>query len=135
MSILPIKRALAVALIITGVGVAAALISTSAATDALAFELVEREVEQSHGATLKVRLVDMGTGKTVPDSVLLISRLDMSTDGMGERFAPLETLLLGYYSRFESDPSKAGGWAPTPGAKAPGVTGAVQGRPIMQVVP
>jgi hypothetical protein len=133
-SIFPIKRALAAALIITGVGVAAAVISTSAATDALAFELFEREVEQSQGATLKVRLVDMGTGKTVPDAVLFISQLDMSPDGACEMSAPLETVLPGY-SRFETNPSMAGGWAPTPGAKAPGVTGAVQGRLIMQVVP
>lgn len=134
MSILPIKRALAAALIITGVGVAAAVISTSAATGTLAFEPVEREVEQGNGATLKVRLVDVGMGKTVPVAVLFISQLDISPDGMGEMSAPLEPVLPAY-SRFETDPSMVGGGALKAAAKAPGVTDVVHGRLIMQVVP
>lgn len=137
MSVHPIKRALAAALILTGVGAAAAVSATHAKSDAFAFELVEREIKQGHGATLKVRLVDVRTGKTVPDAVLFISRLDMSPDGMGEMSAPLEPMpdtLPGYYL-FETDLSMAGSWALTLAAKVPGVSGAVQGRLVLQAVP
>ena len=137
MSVLTIKRALAAALILIGVATAAAISSTRGEPDAFAFELVEREVKQGYGATLKVRLVDVRTGKAVPDAILFISRLDMSPDGMGDMSAPLEPVpdaLPGYYL-FETDLSMAGGWALTLAAKVPGVSGTVQGRLVLQAVP
>ena len=137
MSVLTIKRALAAALILIGVGPAAAVSSTHAKPDAFAFELVDREIKQGHGSTLKVRLVDVRTGKTVPDAILFISRLDMSPDGMGEmsaRLEPLSDALPGYYL-FETDLSMAGGWALTLASKMPGVSGAIQNRLVLQAVP
>lgn len=137
MSISIIKRAAAAALILTGVGVAAAVSSNRTAPDAFGFELVDREVKQGHGSVLKVRLVDVRTGKPVPNAVLFISRLDMSPDGMGEMSAELEPVpdtLPGYYL-FETDLSMVGGWALTLAAKLPGVSGVVQGRLVLQAVP
>ena len=102
-----------------------------------AFELVDREVRQGSGATVTVRLVDARTGKVVPDATLFISRLDMSPDDMSEMSAPLEPvpdMLPGYY-RFETDLAMRGGWALTLVANVPGVSGAVEGRLVLQAVP
>lgn len=131
------KSALAAGLILLGIGAAFGFSGTRGGSDDYTFELISREVKQGGGATVTVRLVDVRTGKVVPDAVLFITRLDMSPDGMAEMVAPLETApdtAPGYY-RFETDLTMEGGWAITLAAKIPGVLNAVQSRLVLQVVP
>jgi hypothetical protein len=133
---LPLWRALTLALLLMGAGVAVASSFSRDASDHYAFELVEREVKQGYGTTILVRLVDEHTGKVVPDATLFISRIDMSPDGMGQMTAPLELqadTLPGYY-RFETDLSMEGAWALTLAAKIPGLPDPVQRRLVLQAV-
>lgn len=137
MSVSSIKRALAAALILIGVGTAFAFSAPRGRSGDYAFELVDREVKQGGGATVMVRLVDIRTGKVVPDAILFTSRIDMSPDGMNAMTAPLEPMpdtLPGYY-RFETDLLMGGGWALTLAAMVPGVADAIQSRLVLQAVP
>ena len=134
---LQFKRAFAAALILLGIGTALGFAAPRDGSGSYAFELVDREVKQGGGASVTVRLVDIRTGKVVPDGVLFISRIDMSPEGMAGMEAPLEPVadtLPGYY-RFETDLTMGGGWALTLAAKVPGVANAVQSRLILQAVP
>lgn len=66
MSYLFIKRALAAALFLNGLGTAAAtLLSALSEPGALAFEIMKREVKRGQGLLLKARLFDVRTSGTV----------------------------------------------------------------------
>lgn len=130
-------RALAAALVFLAVGTALAFSMGRGSPSDYAFELIDREVKQGGGTTVTVRLVDLRTGKVVPDAILFISRLDMSPDEMHEMTAPLEPVpdtLPGYY-RFETDLLMSGGWALTLAAKIPEVAKPIQSRLVLQAVP
>lgn len=134
---IPWWRVLALTLLLTISGVTLASSFGRNSSSEYTFELAEREVKQGYGTTILVRLVDVRTGKVVPDAVVFISRIDMSPDGMGTMVAPLELqadTLPGYY-RFETDLTMAGGWALTLAAKIPGVSAPIQGRLVLQAVP
>ncbi|QRM35341.1 FixH family protein (plasmid) [Microvirga sp. VF16] len=105
-------------------------------TDDYEFQLVERQVKQGGGATVTVRLVNKRTGKTLPDAVVFMNRLDMAPDGMADMTAPVHLLpdtLPGYY-RFETDLFMAGGWALTLAAKLPDDKGFIQNRLHLEAV-
>ena len=121
---------------------AATLIAfTSAATLATAradiadyeFQLVDAAPKTGE-AILSVRLVNKKTGKTVPDAVIIATRIDMAPDGMGSMTASIEAMPSvepGIY-RFKTDLMMAGGWRLSLGAKVQGETGTVESKLVFK---
>lgn len=127
-------------------GLAAALatvlstVSLSAARADIAdyeFRLVETEVKQGDGAVVAVQLVDMRSGKAVPDAVIFATRIDMAPEGMPTMTAPIETLPSmepGIYS-FKTNLMMAGGWQLSLAAKIQGETGTLENQLVLRAVP
>src|SRR5207248_1453651 len=87
-----------------------------------AFEPVKAEVKKGDDVTVAVRLVHKPTGKPVPDAVIILTRIDMGPDGMGEMASPLTPLPSpgpGVYA-FKTDLSMAGRWLFSISAKVQG---------------
>ena len=122
--------------------VAAALIGlalTGTATVALAdikdyeFQLVDQTVQAGPDKVVTVRLMNMKTGKAVPDAVIFTTRLDMAPDGMQEmatKVTPIPGTEPGTY-RFKANLSMAGRWQLSLGAKVQGETGTVESKLVV----
>jgi hypothetical protein len=118
---------------------AAALIAVaigSASTAALAdikdykFELVDQTIQAGPDKVITVRLMNIKTGKPVPDAVIFATRLDMTPDGMQEmvtKIAPMPGGEPGTY-KFKASFGMAGRWQLSLGAKVQGETGTVENK-------
>ncbi|WP_420964677.1 FixH family protein [Bradyrhizobium sp. B120] len=126
----------------TSRAVAAALIGlalTGTATVALAdikdyeFQLVDQTVQAGPDKVVTVRLMNMKTGKAVPDAVIFATRLDMAPDGMQEmatKVTPMPGTEPGTY-RFKANFGMAGRWQLSLGAKVQGETGTVESKLVV----
>lgn len=99
------------------------------------FQLVEAAPKAGE-AILSVRLVNKKTGKTVPDAVIIATRIDMEPDGMGSMTSTVEAMPSvepGVY-RFKANLTMAGGWRLSLGAKVQGETGTVESKLTLKAV-
>ena len=119
---------------------AASLIATMAATPVWAapkdyvFEPVSVNVPSGVGSELALRIIHKPTGKPVAGAVLFRTRLDMSSESMGEMTAKhtaLPSTEPGVY-KFRADLTMAGGWTFKLMAKVPGETGTVEGTVVFR---
>ncbi|MCK1453571.1 FixH family protein [Bradyrhizobium sp. 35] len=117
--------------------IAAAVAGTS--TAALAdikdykFELVDQSVQAGPDKVITVRLLNIKTGKAVPDAVIFASRLDMAPDGMQEmatKVTPMPGTEPGTY-RFKASFGMAGRWQLSLGAKVQGESGTVENKLVI----
>jgi hypothetical protein len=110
----------------------AAMIAASAWAGAkdYRFELVGPPPATGKVSTVKVRLVHLPDKKPVPDAVIFETRFDMGPDGMATMTAPAKAMPTksepGVYT-FQVEPSMAGNWALTLGAKVQGEPETVRG--------
>jgi len=130
----PISQAFAAAL-----GLA---LSVSSASQAKAeprnyeFRLVRSELKKGDGAIIELRLIDKRTGRSAPDAVIFVKRIDMAPDGMAMMASPLEAMPAsepGIY-RFKTDLPMEGRWQLSLGAKVQGETGTVESKLILRAV-
>ena len=101
------------------------------------FQLVQGEVKKGDGAIIAVRLVNKGSGKTVPDAVISAKRIDMAPDGMADMAGRIEQLPStepGVY-RFKASLSMQGSWQLSLAAKVQGEIGTVESKLVLKVVP
>ena len=101
------------------------------------FRLLETEVKQSDGAIVTVELIDIRSGKAVPDAVIFATRIDMAPEGMPTMTAPIEALPSadpGLY-RFKTNLMMAGGWQLSLAAKVQGEPGTLENRLVLRAVP
>src|SRR5262245_34073473 len=87
-----------------------------------AFEPVRAEVKKGDDATVAVRLVHKPSGKPVSDAVVILTRIDMSPDGMADMapaLEPLPSLEPGVYA-FKTELGMAGRWLFSIAAKVQG---------------
>ncbi len=107
-----------------------------AGADDYQFELVKPEIKKGDDAIVAVRLVNKKTGQTVPDAVIIESRMDMAPDGMAEMASPISlqpTSEPGVYS-FKTDLSMAGRWQLSIAAKVQGEPQTVVGKIVVKAV-
>jgi hypothetical protein len=113
--------------------VAALVILTSpafAGANDYAFEPVKSEVKKGDAAVIAVRLVHKPSGKPVSDAVIILTRIDMSPEGMETMAAPLSPLPSGepgVYA-FKTDLPMPGGWLFSVSAKVQGEPETVTGK-------
>ena len=97
------------------------------------FELVDQAVQAGPDKVITVRLMNVRTGKPVPDAVIFATRLDMAPDGMQEmvtKVTPVPGTEPGTY-RFMATLSMAGRWQLSLGAKVQGETGTVENKIVV----
>jgi len=97
------------------------------------FELVDQSVQAGPDKVITVRLMNVRTGKPVPDAVIFATRLDMAPDGMQEmvtKVTPMPGTEPGTY-RFKATLSMAGRWQLSLGAKVQGETGTVENKIVV----
>lgn len=97
------------------------------------FELVDQSVQAGPDKVITVRLMNVRTGKPVPDAVIFATRLDMAPDGMQEmvtKVTPMSGTEPGTY-RFKASFSMAGRWQLSLGAKVQGETGTVENKLVI----
>ncbi|WP_234683880.1 FixH family protein [Bradyrhizobium monzae] len=97
------------------------------------FQLLQPTVKAGADRILTVRLVDKTSGKTVPDAVIIASRLDMTPDGMPEmatKVSPMPGTEPGTYL-FKATFGMAGRWQLSLGAKVQGQTGTVENKLVV----
>jgi hypothetical protein len=124
-------RAFPAALIVAAISGA----STAALADIndYKFELVDQTVTAGPDKVIAVRLMNIKTGKPVPDAVIFATRLDMAPDGMQEmatKIAPVPGAEPGTY-RFKATFGMAGRWQLSLGAKVQGETGTVENKLVI----
>lgn len=94
------------------------------------FELVSPPPAAGKASTIKVRLIHLPDKKPVPDAVIFETRFDMGPDGMATMTAPAKATPAkaepGVYT-FQVEPSMAGKWALSLGAKVQGEPETVRG--------
>ena len=99
------------------------------------FEPVKAQVERGDDATVAVRLVHKKTRKPVTNAEIILTRIDMGPEGMGEMTSPLTPLPNpepGVYA-FKTDLSMAGRWLLRIAAMVPGERQAVVGKITFRV--
>ncbi|GIQ78698.1 FixH family protein [Bradyrhizobium sp. RD5-C2] len=131
MTLFNTSRAVAAALI----GMALAGTATVALADIkdYEFQLVDQTVQAGPDKVVTVRLMNMKTGKAVPDAVIFTTRLDMAPDGMQEmatKVTPMPGTEPGTY-RFKANFGMAGRWQLSLGAKVQGETGTVESKLVV----
>jgi hypothetical protein len=97
------------------------------------FELIDQNVQPGPDKVIAVRLMNIKTGKPVPDAVIFATRLDMAPDGMQEmatKIAPVPGAEPGTY-KFKATFSMAGRWQLSLGAKVQGETGTVENKLVI----
>jgi hypothetical protein len=97
------------------------------------FELVDQSVQAGPDKVITVRLMNIKTGKTVPDAVIFATRLDMAPDGMQEmatKIVPVPGAEPGSY-KFKATFGMAGRWQLSLGAKVQGETGTVENKLVI----
>jgi hypothetical protein len=97
------------------------------------FQLVDQTVQAGPDKVVSVRLMNIKTGKPVPDAVIFATRLDMAPDGMQEmatKVAPMPGGEAGTY-KFKATFGMAGRWQLSLGAKVQGETGTVESKLVI----
>ena len=97
------------------------------------FELVDQTVKAGPVKVITVRLVNVKTGKPVPDAIIFATRLDMAPDAMEEmvtKVVPVPGAEPGTY-KFKATLSMAGRWQLSLGAKVQGETGTVENKLVI----
>jgi hypothetical protein len=97
------------------------------------FQLVDQTIQAGPDKVVSVRLMNIKTGKPVPDAVIFATRLDMTPDGMQEmatRVAPMPGGEPGTY-KFKATFGMAGRWQLSLGAKVQGETGTVESKLVI----
>ncbi len=101
-----------------------------AAADDYVFEAVKADVKRGDDAILAVRLKHKPTGKPVTNAVIVIKRIDMGPDGMGDMASPLTQVPSdepGVYA-FKTELSMAGRWQLSLAARVQGEAQLVVGK-------
>jgi len=107
---------------------------SSARPDDYVFEPVKAQVKQGDDVVVAVRLVHKRTRKPITNATIILKRIDMGPDGMGEMTSPLTPLPSpepGVYA-FKTDLSMSGRWLLSIAAKVPGEQQAVIGKITFQ---
>jgi hypothetical protein len=100
------------------------------------FQLIQNEAKKGE-AVIAVRLLNMKTGKPVPDAVIAAKRVDMAPDGMADMTPRVEQLPQtepGIY-RFKTNLSMEGRWQLSLAAKVQGETGTVESKLVIKATP
>ena len=97
------------------------------------FELVDQNVQAGPDKVITVRLMNIKTGKTVPDAVIFATRLDMAPDGMPEMATKIAREPGGEPGsyRFKAAFGMEGKWQLSLGAKVQGETGTVETKLVI----
>jgi hypothetical protein len=97
------------------------------------FELVDQSVQAGPDKVITVRLMNIKTGKAVPDAVIFATRLDMAPDGMQEMATKISLVPGGEPGtyKFKANVSMAGRWQLSLGAKVQGETGTVENKLVI----
>jgi hypothetical protein len=98
------------------------------------FEPVKAELKQGDDVVVAVRLIHKKTRKPITDAKIILKRIDMSPDAMGEMTSPLTTLPSsepGVYA-FKTDLSMSGRWLLSIAAMVPRERQAVVGKIVFQ---
>ena len=98
------------------------------------FEPVKAEVKKGDDVVVAVRLKHKATNKPVTDAVIVLTRIDMGPDGMGEMaslLTPMPSNEPGVYS-FKTDLSMQGRWLLSIAAKVQGEPQTVVGKIIFR---
>jgi len=124
-------RAIQAALVVTAFAGA----STAAMADIgdYRFELVGETIPAAPDQVITVRLVNIKTGKPVPDAVIFATRLDMAPDAMQEmatKVTPMPGAEPGTY-KFKATFGMEGRWQLSLGAKVQGETGTVDNKLVI----
>jgi hypothetical protein len=128
---LHISRALRAALI--GIAVVGSAGIARADIKDYKFELVDQSVQAGPDKVIAVRLMNIKTGKTVPNAVIFATRLDMAPDGMQEmatKVAAMPGGEPGIY-KFKATFGMAGRWQLSLGAKVQGETGTIESKLVI----
>jgi hypothetical protein len=128
---LHISRALRAALI--GIAVIGSAGIARADIKDYKFELVDQSVQAGPDKVIAVRLMNIKTGKTVPNAVIFATRLDMAPDGMQEmatKVAAMPGGEPGIY-KFKATFGMAGRWQLSLGAKVQGETGTIESKLVI----
>ena len=94
------------------------------------FEPVTAQLKQGDGVVVAVRLIHNKTRKPVTNAEIILKRIDMSPDAMGEMtssLTPVPSPEPGVYA-FKADLSMTGRWLLRVAAMVPGERQAVVGR-------
>ena len=105
-------------------------VAAFAAADDYVFEPVKAEVAKGDNVVVSVRLKNKTTGKSVPDAVIVQSRIDMAPEGMAEMASPLTPMPSGepgVYA-FKTELAMAGRWLLSLAAKVQGEPETVVGK-------
>ena len=108
-----------------------------AGSDDYAFQPVRAEVMKGKEVTVAVRLIQKGTNKSIPDAVIIASRIDMAPDGMAAMDAPLSPVPgsePGVYA-FNTNLMMAGRWRLSLAAKVQGEAETVKSEVIFTAKP
>jgi hypothetical protein len=100
------------------------------------FEPVKAQLKQGDDVVLAVRLIHKKTRKPVTNAEVILKRIDMSPDAMGEMTSSLTALPSpepGVYA-FKTDLSMAGRWLLSIAARVPGERQAVVGKITFRAV-
>jgi hypothetical protein len=97
------------------------------------FKLVDQTVQAGPDKVITVRLINIKTGKPVPDAVIFATRLDMAPDGMQEMATKVALMPGGEPGtyKFRATFGMAGRWQLSLGAKVQGETGTVENKLVI----
>lgn len=130
----PFRQILAVAGVLAGILLALSGSGVAAAQD-YRFELAGPVVKSGNTSVVKVRLIHVSDGKTVPAAIVINSKFNMGPEGMETMAAPVKAVPSGDPAlyQFEVQPSMPGKWAIEIAAKVQGETETVRGSVIVPV--
>jgi len=100
------------------------------------FEAVQQEMKKGDDVTVALRLVHKPSGKTVPDAVIVRTRIDMAPDGMATMESPVTPLPSpesGVYA-FKTDLPMEGRYQFSIAAKVQGEQETITNRVIFKAV-
>ena len=97
------------------------------------FQLVDQSVQAGPDKVVSVRLMNIKTGKPVPDAVIFATRLDMAPEGMQEMATKIAAMPGGEPGtyKFKATFGMAGRWQLSLGAKVQGETGTVENKLVI----
>ena len=126
-----ISRALRAALI--GIALVGTAGLARAGIEDYEFKLVEPTVAVGKDKIVAVQLLNMKTGKPVPDAVIFATRLDMGPEGMPEMATKIASEPGGEPGsyRFKAAFGMEGKWLLSLGAKVQGETGTVESKLVI----
>jgi hypothetical protein len=97
------------------------------------FQLVDQTIQAGPDKVVSVRLMNIKTGKPVPDAVIFATRLDMAPEGMQEMATKIAAMPGGEPGtyKFKATFGMAGRWQLSLGAKIQGETGTVETKLVI----